>query len=48
LDRPNLLVSFEELNDLMGFKQIKEMEQRYLRPDQLSSKYDGASAATSH
>jgi 2-methylisocitrate lyase-like PEP mutase family enzyme len=39
VDRPDLLVSFEELNDLMGFQQIKDMEQRFLTEEQLASKY---------
>jgi 2-methylisocitrate lyase-like PEP mutase family enzyme len=38
-DRPDLLVGFEELNDLLGFAQLKEMEQRYLTESQLASKY---------
>ena len=29
VDRPDLLVSFEELNDLMGMKQLDEIEQKY-------------------
>jgi len=39
VERPDLLVSFEELNNLMGLDHIKEMEQRYLTEEQLKSKY---------
>ena len=48
VDRPDLLVSFEELNDLLGFKEIREMEQRYLTPDQLKSKYGQPQGAGTH
>jgi 2-methylisocitrate lyase-like PEP mutase family enzyme len=30
IDRPDLLVSFGELNDLMGYRRIKELEQTFL------------------
>lgn len=39
IERPDLAVSFQELNDLMGLPKIREMEQRYLTPDQLAAKY---------
>jgi 2-methylisocitrate lyase-like PEP mutase family enzyme len=39
VDRPDLLVGFEELNALMGFERIKQMEERYLTETQLASKY---------
>ncbi len=39
IDRPDLLVNFGELSDLMGLPTIKEMEQRYLTEAQLASKY---------
>ncbi len=29
--RPDLMVSFEELNDLMGLSEIRELEQRFVR-----------------
>src|SRR5580698_5203362 len=32
IDRPDLLVSFGELNDLMGLPQIKALEARFVRP----------------
>jgi hypothetical protein len=39
VDRPELLVAFDQLNDLMGFPKIKELERRYLTEEQLASKY---------
>ena len=30
IDRPDLLVHFDELNDLMGMRKIKELEQRFV------------------
>lgn len=39
IERPDLLVSFEELNELMGFEEIRELEQRYLTDEQLKAKY---------
>ena len=39
VDRPDLLVNFDELNGMMGLPRIKEMEQRYLTEAQLASKY---------
>jgi 2-methylisocitrate lyase-like PEP mutase family enzyme len=39
VDRPDALVSFEELHDIMGMHEIEEMEQRYLTPEQLEAKY---------
>jgi len=39
VDRPDALVSFEELHDIMGMHEIEEMEQRYLTPEQLETKY---------
>lgn len=41
-DRPDLLVSFEELNDLLGMPELQRLEQRYLTPEQQRSKYRGA------
>jgi len=41
IERPDLAVSFQELNDLMGLPRIREMEQRYLTQDQLAAKYSG-------
>lgn len=42
IERPDLLVSMDELCDLMGLPQIMEMEQRYLTKEQLDSKYGDA------
>jgi len=39
VDRPDALVSFEELHDIMGMHQIEDMEQRFLTPEQLETKY---------
>ena len=39
VDRPDALVSFEELHDIMGMHEIEEMEQRYLTREQLEAKY---------
>jgi 2-methylisocitrate lyase-like PEP mutase family enzyme len=41
VERPELLVSFEELNTLMGFDEIMTMERRYLTEKQLAAKYGG-------
>src|SRR5882757_9353694 len=43
VDRPDALVSFEELNDLIGMDAIGALEQKFLTPEQLQAKY-GASA----
>ena len=42
VDRPDLLVSFEELNALVGVSELEAIEQRYLTPEQLRRKYEGA------
>jgi 2-methylisocitrate lyase-like PEP mutase family enzyme len=39
VDRPDLAISFEELNSLMGLGEIQELENRYLTPDELARKY---------
>lgn len=41
IERPDLAVSFQEINDLMGLGTIREMEQRFLTPAQLGAKYGG-------
>jgi 2-methylisocitrate lyase-like PEP mutase family enzyme len=41
IDRPDLLVSFEELNDLMGMPELQRIEKRYLTEQQLAAKYRG-------
>lgn len=39
VDRPDLAVSFEELNQLMDLDEIQEVEGRYLTPAELARKY---------
>jgi 2-methylisocitrate lyase-like PEP mutase family enzyme len=39
VDRPDALVSFEELHDIMGMAEIEDLEQRFLTPEQLETKY---------
>jgi hypothetical protein len=39
VDRTDLLVSFKELNELMGIERFKEIEQRFLTDTQLKCKY---------
>jgi 2-methylisocitrate lyase-like PEP mutase family enzyme len=40
VDRPDLLVSFDELNDLVGWAELQRLEQRYLTKEQLAGKYE--------
>jgi len=42
VDRPDLLVSFEELNELVAMPELERLEQRYLTKDQLRRKYENA------
>ena len=44
VDRPDALVSFEELNEIMGLAELHDIEQRFLTPAQLEAKYHGNSA----
>ena len=39
IERPELAVSFAEINDLMGLGTIREMEKRFLTAQQLEAKY---------
>jgi 2-methylisocitrate lyase-like PEP mutase family enzyme len=39
VERPELAVSFEKLNDVLGFKQFEALEQRFLTKEQLQAKY---------
>jgi 2-methylisocitrate lyase-like PEP mutase family enzyme len=41
VDRTDLLVSFQELNDLMGLGQLKDIEKRFLTETQFKGKYGG-------
>ncbi len=45
VDRPDLLFSFEQLHDLMGFDDIQELEQRFLAEEGLALKYGHAGSA---
>ena len=42
VERPDLLVSFEELNKLVGFDEVQAIERKFLTKDQLDRKYRGA------
>jgi 2-methylisocitrate lyase-like PEP mutase family enzyme len=44
VERPELLFSFEEIHDLMGFEDIQELERRFLAEEDLAVKYHGASS----
>ena len=39
VDRPDALVSFEELHDIMALSEVEALEQRFLTPSQLEAKY---------
>lgn len=41
-DRPDLLVSFEELNALVGMDEIDRLERRHLLPEQYKARYENA------
>ncbi len=45
LERPDLLISMDEICELMGLPEIHELEQRYLTPSELEAKYGGAAPA---
>jgi hypothetical protein len=45
VDRPDALVSFEELNRIMGMEQVQDLEERFLTPAQKQAKYRGADTA---
>jgi 2-methylisocitrate lyase-like PEP mutase family enzyme len=44
VDRPDALVSFEVLHDILGMHEIEAMERRFLTPDQLEAKYGAGKA----
>ena len=46
VDRPDALVSFEELHDIMGMHEVEELEQRFLTPEQLEAKYGSGRKAS--
>jgi hypothetical protein len=39
VDRPDALVSFEELHEIMGIADVEALEQRFLTASQLKAKY---------
>ena len=39
VDRPDALVSFEELHEIMGIEEVQELERRFLTAAQLKAKY---------
>lgn len=45
VDRPDALVSFEELNRIMGMPQVQDLEERFLTPAQKRAKYRGEDTA---
>jgi 2-methylisocitrate lyase-like PEP mutase family enzyme len=45
VERPDLLISFDEICDLMGLPEIQALEQQYLTPSELEAKY-GPAAST--
>jgi 2-methylisocitrate lyase-like PEP mutase family enzyme len=45
VDRPDALVSFEVLHEILGMHEIEAMEQRFLTADQLEAKYGAGKAA---
>jgi len=46
VDRPDALVSFEELHEIMGMEQVEDLEQRFLTKEQLQAKYGSSQQAT--
>lgn len=42
VERPDLTVSFEELNSLVGFDEIQAIERRFLTKEQMARKYGNA------
>jgi len=46
VDRPDLCFSFEDLNNLMGFGAIRELENAYLTESELDRKYGSSQTAT--
>jgi 2-methylisocitrate lyase-like PEP mutase family enzyme len=48
VDRPDLLASFEELNELVAMPELERLEQRYLTQEQLRRKYEDAGPGAKH
>jgi 2-methylisocitrate lyase-like PEP mutase family enzyme len=42
VERPDLAVSFEELNSLVGFDEVQSIERKFLTQKQLVQKYGAA------
>jgi len=42
IERPDLVVSFEELNALVGVEELNRLERRYLLPHQYRARYESA------
>ena len=42
IDRPDLLVSFDEINSLMGLPQLRQLEERHLLAADRERKYGKA------
>lgn len=40
VERPDLLVSFDEVNDLTGMQELQQIEKNFLPPDRFSAKYE--------
>lgn len=48
VDRPDVAMSFEELNEVMGMQHIRSLESRYLTPAQKAAKYGVEGIAQVH
>ena len=48
IDRPEMLASFEELNDLVGMRDVQALEEQFLTPDQLHAKNGLNSTGAAH
>ena len=49
VDRPDALVSFERLHEIIGMHEVEDLEQRFLTPAQLEAKYGaGKTASIAH
>jgi len=46
VDRPDALVSFEELHEIMGMPAVEDLEQRFLTREQLEAKYGSGREAS--
>jgi 2-methylisocitrate lyase-like PEP mutase family enzyme len=46
VDRPDVLVSFEELHDIIGMHEVEELEQQFLTESQKAAKYGQSGKAS--